>query len=42
MARQAKVTWGGGIDTMPLAAARKSGSVIEDLDGNLLIDLVSG
>jgi 4-aminobutyrate aminotransferase-like enzyme len=41
-ARQKKVAWSGALDTMPIAVKRKHGSTIEDVDGNLLIDMLSG
>ncbi|MEX0833335.1 MAG: aspartate aminotransferase family protein [Actinomycetota bacterium] len=41
-ARQGKVAWSGALETMPIAIKRKHGSVIEDVDGNLLVDMVTG
>jgi 4-aminobutyrate aminotransferase len=40
--RQSRVAWSGALDTMPIAVRRKHGSTIEDVDGNLLIDMLSG
>lgn len=40
--RQARVAWSGALDTMPIAVRRKHGSTIEDVDGNLLIDMLTG
>lgn len=40
--RQEKVAWSGALDTMPVAVKRKRSSTIEDADGNLLIDMLSG
>ncbi len=40
--RQARVAWSGALDTMPLGVARKHNATIEDVDGNLLIDMLSG
>lgn len=42
MARQQRVAWSGALDTMPIGVRRKHGSVIEDVDGNLLIDMLTG
>jgi 4-aminobutyrate aminotransferase-like enzyme len=41
-ARQQRVAWSGALDTMPIAIRRKHGSVLEDVDGNLLVDMVTG
>src|SRR3989442_9155277 len=41
-ARQEDVAWSGALDTMPIAVRRKHGSTIEDVDGNLLIDMLTG
>ncbi|MDE9365873.1 4-aminobutyrate--2-oxoglutarate transaminase [Luteipulveratus sp. YIM 133132] len=41
-ARRANVVAGGVGSVMPVYAARASGGIIEDVDGNLLIDLGSG
>lgn len=41
-ARQQRYAWSGALDTMPIAIRRKHLSTIEDVDGNLLIDMVSG
>jgi 4-aminobutyrate aminotransferase len=40
--RQSRVAWSGALDTMPISVNRKHGSTIEDVDGNLLIDMVTG
>ena len=40
--RQSRVAWSGALDTMPIAVRRKHCSVIEDVDGNLLIDMLTG
>ena len=40
--RQSRVAWSGALDTMPIAVKRKHGSTIEDVDGNLLIDMLTG
>jgi 4-aminobutyrate aminotransferase-like enzyme len=42
LARQRRVAWSGAVDTMPIAIRRKHRSVIEDVDGNLLIDMLTG
>ncbi|HEX9093409.1 MAG TPA: aminotransferase class III-fold pyridoxal phosphate-dependent enzyme [Coriobacteriia bacterium] len=42
LARQQRVAWSGALDTMPIGIRRKHGSVIEDVDGNLLIDMLTG
>lgn len=42
LARQRRVAWSGALDTMPIGIRRKHGSVIEDVDGNLLIDMLTG
>ncbi len=41
-ARQSRVAWSGALETMPVGVRRKHGSTIEDLDGNLLIDMLTG
>jgi 4-aminobutyrate aminotransferase/(S)-3-amino-2-methylpropionate transaminase len=40
--RQERVAWSGALETMPIAARRKHSSTIEDVDGNLLIDMLTG
>ena len=40
--RQERVAWSGALETMPIAARRKHSSTIEDIDGNLLIDMLTG
>src|SRR5437773_374831 len=40
--RQARVAWAGALETMPIGVRRKHGATIEDLDGNLLIDMLTG
>ncbi|MEX0834287.1 MAG: aminotransferase class III-fold pyridoxal phosphate-dependent enzyme [Actinomycetota bacterium] len=40
--RQEKVAWSGALDTMPIGVKRKHNATIEDVDGNLLIDMLTG
>jgi 4-aminobutyrate aminotransferase len=40
--RQSRVAWSGALDTMPIMVRRKHNATIEDVDGNLLIDMLTG
>jgi len=40
--RLEKVVWSGMVDTMPIVITRKHGSVMEDVDGNIIVDMVTG
>ena len=40
--RLGKVAWSGMADTMPIVMTRKHGSVLKDVDGNIIVDMVTG